>query len=122
MATEPSSVFCSVRETAGLSVAEAAELFALSVNQVLDIEAGKTKPQARHIQILKGLIAIQRRREERPRFTYYDFFAGGGMAGMGLGSRWRCTFANDIDEVKASAYRAYNGEEALVITPASDKS
>lgn len=26
--------------------------------------------------------------------TYYDFFAGGGMAGIGLGPRWKCAFAN----------------------------
>lgn len=32
--------------------------------------------------------------------TYYDFFAGGGMAGFGLGSDWTCLFANDIDPKK----------------------
>jgi len=48
-------------------------------------------------------------------FTYYDFFAGGGMSGIGLGPEWTCTFANDFDEVKAAAYRAYYGGGALVI-------
>lgn len=37
---------------------------------------------------------------------YYEFFAGGGMARLGLGKRWRCVFANDYDENKASTYRA----------------
>ncbi len=37
--------------------------------------------------------------------TYYDFFAGGGMAGKGLGSGWKCLFANDIDPMKAQIYR-----------------
>jgi DNA (cytosine-5)-methyltransferase 1 len=43
------------------------------------------------------------------RFTWYEFFAGGGMARLGLGSRWKCVFANDWCAKKASAYRAYFG-------------
>jgi DNA (cytosine-5)-methyltransferase 1 len=39
-------------------------------------------------------------------FTFYEFFAGGGMARLGLGERWRCLFANDFDPIKADAYRA----------------
>lgn len=40
------------------------------------------------------------------RFTFYEFFAGGGMARLGLGDRWSCVFANDFDPVKAATYRA----------------
>jgi hypothetical protein len=29
------------------------------------------------------------------RFTFCEFFAGGGMARAGLGEPWRCLFAND---------------------------
>jgi DNA (cytosine-5)-methyltransferase 1 len=39
------------------------------------------------------------------RFAFYEFFCGGGMARLGLGERWRCVFANDIDRKKAVAYR-----------------
>ncbi len=48
--------------------------------------------------------------------TYYDFFAGGGMAGFGLGSDWNCLFANDIDPKKAASYRAnhHGGKELLL--------
>ena len=48
--------------------------------------------------------------------TYYDFFAGGGMAGFGLGSNWDCLFANDIDAKKAASYRAnhHGGQELLL--------
>ncbi|MCD1626815.1 DNA cytosine methyltransferase [Seohaeicola saemankumensis] len=48
--------------------------------------------------------------------TYYDFFAGGGMAGLGLGSEWQCLFANDIDAKKAASYRAnhHGGNELLL--------
>ena len=48
-------------------------------------------------------------------FTYYDFFAGGGVSGIGLGPKWTCTFANDFDEVKAVAYRGYHGGGSLVV-------
>lgn len=39
-------------------------------------------------------------------FSFYEFFAGGGMARLGLGPAWECAFANDFDPVKAGAYRA----------------
>lgn len=38
--------------------------------------------------------------------TFYEFFAGGGMARAGLGKRWKCLFANDFDLKKAVSYRA----------------
>jgi DNA (cytosine-5)-methyltransferase 1 len=36
---------------------------------------------------------------------FYEFFAGGGMARLGLGDAWTCAFANDFDPVKAATYR-----------------
>lgn len=41
--------------------------------------------------------------------NFYEFFAGGGMARIGLGPAWRCLFANDLDETKAANYRKYFG-------------
>jgi DNA (cytosine-5)-methyltransferase 1 len=38
-------------------------------------------------------------------FTFLEFFAGGGMARIGLGPNWSCLLANDIDPAKAAAYR-----------------
>ncbi|MEI7932191.1 MAG: DNA cytosine methyltransferase [Alphaproteobacteria bacterium] len=46
-----------------------------------------------------------------PAHTFYEFFAGGGMARLGLGDGWRCLFANDFDPLKAATYRA-NFEDA----------
>ncbi len=46
--------------------------------------------------------------------TFYEFFAGGGMARLGLGSGWQCLFANDIDEKKMETYRANFGDEGTV--------
>ena len=45
--------------------------------------------------------------------TFYEFFAGGGMARMGLGARWSCSFANDNSALKAAAYRASWGDGEL---------
>jgi DNA (cytosine-5)-methyltransferase 1 len=42
----------------------------------------------------------------RAPFTFLEFFAGGGMARLGLGAPWACVFANDFDPVKAATYRA----------------
>ena len=38
--------------------------------------------------------------------TYLEFFAGGGMARAGLGTSWRCLFANDFDQMKVETYEA----------------
>ena len=46
--------------------------------------------------------------------TFYEFFAGGGMARAGLGAGWRCTFANDFDEMKAATYRENWGGDHFV--------
>jgi DNA (cytosine-5)-methyltransferase 1 len=47
-----------------------------------------------------------------PRF--YDFFAGAGLATLGLGPAWECVWANDIDPRKEAAYIANFGEEHFV--------
>jgi DNA (cytosine-5)-methyltransferase 1 len=38
--------------------------------------------------------------------SFYEFFAGGGMARAGLGAGWTCLFANDFDARKGFAYQA----------------
>ncbi len=49
-------------------------------------------------------------------YRFLEFFAGGGMARAGLGSRWRCELANDIDPRKAASYRLNHGAgEELVV-------
>lgn len=51
--------------------------------------------------------------------TFYEFFAGGGMARAGLGASWMCLFANDIDEKKGAAYSMNWGHEELRIADVS---
>ena len=46
--------------------------------------------------------------------TFYEFFAGGGMARAGLGAEWQCLFANDFDAKKVEAYKANWGDKEIV--------
>jgi len=46
-------------------------------------------------------------------FIFYEFFAGGGMARLGLGSGWDCLFANDFDGLKTATYRGNFGDGDL---------
>lgn len=48
--------------------------------------------------------------------TFYEFFAGGGMARAGLGRNWRCLFANDFDLKKSAAYTVNWSAEHLHIS------
>ena len=54
--------------------------------------------------------------------TFYEFFSGAGMVRAGLGDRWRCLFANDIDPKKAASYRRNWGEENLFCGDIADVS
>lgn len=47
--------------------------------------------------------------------TFYEFFAGGGMARAGLGDGWICTFANDFSPAKASAYCTNWGDQDFTL-------
>jgi DNA (cytosine-5)-methyltransferase 1 len=47
--------------------------------------------------------------------SFYEFFAGGGMARSGLGEGWECLFANDFDPKKGASYKAnWGGDELRV--------
>lgn len=43
----------------------------------------------------------------------FEFFAGGGLARLGLDPDFRCVFANDIDPAKAAAYRRAFGDREM---------
>jgi DNA (cytosine-5)-methyltransferase 1 len=47
--------------------------------------------------------------------SFYEFFAGGGMARMGLGPNWSCLFANDFDFKKGLTYQANFGPDELKV-------
>ena len=52
--------------------------------------------------------------------TFYEFFAGGGMARLGLGSAWRCAFSNEWCPKKAASYRARFGNGELRVCDVAD--
>jgi DNA (cytosine-5)-methyltransferase 1 len=49
------------------------------------------------------------------RFTFYEFFAGGGMARLGLGDNWDCLFANDNDSKKSVSYITRFGDKDIFV-------
>ena len=49
-------------------------------------------------------------------FTFYEFFAGGGMVRAGLGLNWECRFANDFDFKKSATYKANWGDDGHLVT------
>ena len=53
---------------------------------------------------------------------FYEFFAGGGMARMGLGPGWSCLFANDIDQKKAASYVRNWGDAEFQLADVADLS
>jgi hypothetical protein len=46
--------------------------------------------------------------------SYLEFFAGGGMVRAGLGARWKCLFANDLDPLKVQVYADNWGEKEIL--------
>jgi len=52
--------------------------------------------------------------------SFYEFFAGGGMARAGLGEDWQCLFANDFDHKKSATYRRNWGDAELLIGDVRD--
>lgn len=47
--------------------------------------------------------------------TFYEFFAGSGMARAGLGEGWKCVFANDFDHKKGISYQQNWGGDDLYV-------
>lgn len=81
------------------------------------------QPASRNTWITSAICEKLLREEQAPYMTgrahevlaFYEFFAGGGMARMGLGIDWHCTFANDQDEKKAKAYGINWGNDELLV-------
>ena len=46
--------------------------------------------------------------------SFYEFFAGGGMARAGLSNNWNCLLANDFDHKKSKTYSLHWGDDHLL--------
>ena len=66
----------------------------------------RPSPSGRGFNAGRGANHARLPRVQTSNLTFYEFFAGGGMARLGLGAGWDCAFANDFDPVKAATYRA----------------
>lgn len=51
--------------------------------------------------------------QPQEKYSFYEFFAGGGMARAGLGAGWICLFANDFDYKKSRSYEGNWGVGVL---------
>lgn len=58
---------------------------------------------------------VSERRVLKGPWPFYEFFAGAGLARLGLGPRWTCAFANEISEKKARVYRLNFGPSAELL-------
>ena len=63
---------------------------------------------------------VKKAKGKTPVPSFYEFFAGGGMARAGLGPDWTCLFANDIDLKKGTSYAVNWGAGALKIGDVAD--
>ena len=53
---------------------------------------------------------------EYSKISFYEFFAGAGMARAGLGDGWKCLFANDFDRKKGTTYTQNWGADEIVVS------
>ena len=63
---------------------------------------------------------LESNRMSGEQFAFYEFFAGGGMARLGLGASWECTFSNEWRLKKAASYRARFGKGELRVCDVAD--
>lgn len=85
-------------------------MFAFAVNAPPPGKPLKLRKNTRKKATAPGAGQMERFALSRGReFAFLEFFAGGGMAGLGLGPDWRCAFANDFDPMKRAAYGANFG-------------
>jgi DNA (cytosine-5)-methyltransferase 1 len=62
---------------------------------------------------MPSLVVAPEPGQTQPSKSFYEFFAGAGMARAGLGSLWTCLFANDFDPKKARVYHENWGHGCL---------
>lgn len=61
------------------------------------------------------MVYIGEHKEQNMSRTFYEFFAGGGMARAGLGKGWQCLLANDFDRKKGETYKLNWGGDDLIV-------
>ena len=62
---------------------------------------------------LQPSAALLGHNSSRAALSFYEFFAGGGLARAGLGDGWSCHLAHESDDKKAASYAANFGSTEL---------
>ena len=104
--------FSALRQDAGLSIKECAEILEVSVSTAYRYESGDSKPRIMEIHALKGLPKKKKPTAKNSRrsdgwFTFIDLFAGIGGLRRGFESiGGKCIFTSEWDKYSQQTYRA----------------
>lgn len=104
--------FSTLRQAAGYTIKELAEILEISVSTAYRYESGESKPRAAEIQAIKGLtLAKHKGRSLRTKkdgwFTFVDLFAGIGGLRRGFDAiGGKCVFTSEWDKHSVQTYRA----------------
>jgi DNA (cytosine-5)-methyltransferase 1 len=104
--------FSALRQDAGLSIKECAEILEVSVSTAYRYESGDSKPRIMEIQALKGLPKKKKPTAKNSRrsdgwFNFIDLFAGIGGLRRGFESiGGKCVFTSEWDKYSLQTYRA----------------
>ena len=107
--------FADLRARLGKSRGEIGEFLGVSERTVSRYENGDTKPRARDLHVLRGLIAaggqiplqFPGKKAQPPRFTFIDLFAGIGGLRRGFETiGGRCIFTSEWDRYANKTYQA----------------
>jgi len=100
--------FKDLREMAGLSTDQAAEMLGVSLKTVYRWEKGETEPRRAFFKLLEARVDFKRSTiNPNPDFTFIDLFAGIGGIRRGFESiGGQCVFTSEWDEYAKRTYRA----------------
>ena len=100
--------FKDLRELAGLTTEQAAEMMGVSLKTVYRWEKGEIEPRKAFIKLLEARVDYKRNTlNQNPDFTFIDLFAGIGGIRKGFESvGGECIFTSEWDEYARRTYRA----------------
>lgn len=102
----PQTEFARLRESAGLTMEEAARVTKTSLSSAYRHERGESTPSPLAIDILRMMADSHRKSGEDASFTFIDLFAGIGGLRVGFeGIGGKCVFTSEWDKYAVQTYR-----------------